>query len=220
MSFAYQTGGCMAKPIPACVGVLLLSLSGSAFAQSSTRVFISGGPMLNQDMSWGGHTITNAGLSLGGGLEISEWTEIRVAVEIPPATTLISSYNIYNGMPPVAQERVTIHTRARNRTIAVMLGRRFPVAQRLELATSVDWSSSRRADTGQRTVTSLETGARVEEPQVHDSISWPGPVFAIGGMVAVSKHLSLVPEARLIWYPLAENGNAIVRMAVESRRTF
>ena len=183
------------------VFAFLLTTAAPAAAQCEIAAFVDGGPMLNQDMSWGERHITNTGVGLGGGIRIGERTEVRVLLEIPPVTKLVDAHDVYGGSPPVVVARVTREVRARNRTVSAVVTRLFPVGRRNHITTSIGWSNSRRVD----------------DPV---SSTWGGPVFGFGGIVAVSRHFSLVPEARAIWYPAAENGSVIFRTGVGGRWMF
>lgn len=180
---------------------VLLSVGSPALAQGEARFFVDGGPIFNKDMSWGDRHISNAGVSFGGGIRIAERAEVRVLMEVPSVTTIVDAHDVYGGSPPVVVERVIDRVRARNRTASVMVARLFPLGPRHALATSIGWSSSRRVD----------------DP---GSSTWGGPVFGLGGIVALTSHFAVVPEARAIWYPAAENGSVIVRTGLGARWTF
>jgi hypothetical protein len=166
--------------------------------------FVDGGPMLNRDMTWGDRTITNAGLTFGGGVRIGARTEVRLLLEVPPVTVIQSSHDEQRGNPPnpPVLVRVTDTARIHNRTMSAMVARLFPVGRRSDVTASVGWSSSRRVD----------------DPV---SASWGGLVLGFGGIVGVTGHLAIVPEARVIWYgPFAENGSVILRTGLGARWTF
>jgi hypothetical protein len=188
----------MAKAVR--IWVVLTVLQGAAGPVMGQCAFVDGGPMLNQDMSWGDRKIRNAGVSVGGGVRIGTRTEVRVLVEVPPVTRIVASHDEYRGNPPVAV-RVTNDVRIRNRTVSAMLARLFPVGHHSDVTASVGWSSSRCVD----------------DP---GSSTWGGPVFGFGGIVVVARHFAVVPEARAIWYPAAENGSVIFRTGLGARWMF
>ena len=103
--------------------VLLLAAPLPVSAQPVSGVFIAGGPILNNDMSWGGDRVRNVGLSIGGGLTIGRRTEVGVLVEVPPATTITDTADYYGGSPPRLVQRATYEIRARNRTVAFVVTR-------------------------------------------------------------------------------------------------
>jgi hypothetical protein len=210
----------MAISLKAAVFTLLLAVPAPALAQSSLALFVDGGPVLNQDRTWGGLTVRNAGLSVGGGARIGSRTEVRILLERPPATTLSSTHQAYTGLPPVVFAHVTTRERVRNQTISVMVGRLFPIGARYTVTTSLGMSSTRRSD-GSTTITEhVNTGARTEAPTTR-APGWAGPVFGAGAIVAITKHFSVVPEARLIWDFGAEvRSSVIYRTALNARWTF
>jgi hypothetical protein len=210
----------MAVSLKTALFTLLLAVPAPALAQSTVALFIDGGPMLNKDMTWAGQQVRNAGLSVGGGAKIGSRTEVRILLERPPATTLSSTHQAFTGFPPVVFAHVTTRERVRNQTISVMVGRLFPVGARYTMTASLGMSSARRSD-GSTTITeNVNTGARTEAPSTR-APGWAGPVFGAGAIVAITKHFSVVPEARLIWDFGAETRSSrIYRTALNARWTF
>jgi hypothetical protein len=182
---------------------VLLSLGTPALAQCELKGFVDGGPMLNRDMTWGDRTISNAGVTFGGGVRIGARTEVRLLVEVPPVTVIQSSHDEQRGNPPNPPVivRVTDTARIRNRTMSAIVTRLFPAGRRSAVTASVGWSRSRR----------------VADPI---SSSWGGFVVGFGGIVGVTGHLAIVPEARVIWSgPWAESGSVILRTGLAARWT-
>src|SRR4051794_16980155 len=79
--------------------------------------------------------------------------------------------------------------------------------------------SGRNLSVPSRVVT-LATGTITEEPESSSPRAWGGPLFGIGAILHVARHVALVPEMRAIWYPAAERGNSLVRAAVSGRWIF
>ena len=200
---------------------LLLAATASTAAAQDVRLFAEGGPMRNRDVTWGAHGIANTGFSAGGGIRLGSRTEIRVLVDVPPASTIVSSADHYNGTPPALTERVVYTARVRNWTGAVLLTRLYPIGRHARLAASAGWSTSDRVDS----VTTATIDARTErilESYRDDGShrSWEGPMFAAGAIVPLSSHFALAPEVRAVVYPAAESGRAMVRTGVNARWTF
>jgi hypothetical protein len=200
---------------------LLLAVTATTATAQDVVLFVEGGPMRNRDLTWGGHDVANTGFSAGGGVRLGSRTEIRALVDVPPASTIVSSADHYSGTPPALTERVVYMSRVRNWTGAVLLTRLYLVGGHVRLAASAGWSSSDRIDS----VTTVTIDARTERTLESDRNdgshrSWEGPMFAAGAIVPLSSHFALAPEVRAVVYPAAESGRAMLRAGVNARWTF
>jgi hypothetical protein len=201
------------------VGAALM-LSSPAPAQT-IRPFVEAGPLAGHDRTWG-QSIAAGGVLVGGGVRVGPHVEFRVAMDLTPATDVaIGPTSYYGGTPPAETARVTYLVRARDRSISAAFGWAVRVSQRLAVVPAIGWAGIHRSDSVTATTVVLATGERSERvgSNCHDSCS-SAPLFGMDAVIGLTRHVSVVPDIKAIWYAPVDNGGVIVRGGLAVRWTF
>ena len=202
------------------LGLSLVSGVAPAAAQTFTVTpFVEAGPVLTHDGTWGSPAIVAASAAGGGGVRIGPHAEVRVTVDLTPATDVVTApASYYEGNPPVETSRVTYLIRARDRSVSVMFGWPLRAGSRLDITPSIGLARIHRVDSVTAATVMLSTGERVER-EVPESgrHCCDAPAFGLAAVARLTAHLSLVPEIRAIWYSPADNAGVILRSGMGVR---
>jgi hypothetical protein len=186
------------------LGALLMLFAASpAFAQppqapvAGPRVFVSGGLLADQDGTWGTPAAT-VGFSAAAGIDINHRTDVRLLVDVPKTVTVVC------GRGCVEEHR--------SRSWSLLLGVHGALSDRVRAGIAVGFATTEHYSAFPTSPPPYASGA---------TCTWLGFTTGVEVPVTLTSHLSVVPEAHTVWFPLADYGRTtIARPGVSLRWRF
>lgn len=163
-------------------------------------------------------------MGVGGSaaLDITRSVGLVVDVDEPRGRTRTETHETVDRIK--GRERITLTRIDRSPSVNLMVAFRGRAGRRVSVATlcGVSWTGERSAF-GTRTESLGPDGqvtGVVDQPPAWDRYLWLGLAGGIEVPIRITGRLSIVPDLRGIWFPLAENGNSIGRLGVSARWRF
>ena len=195
------------------------SLSRSAVraaAQDGGAPWVAGRIIWDNDQSWNVHV--PAGVAVGGavGFNLSPRLGIEVAGDWPVSRTTISV--VTSRDPVFGLERITSRVTYQSPSVSGALLMHLYSGHRVGVAALAGLAAVSHRSTYD---TLVERAGGNVEPVARGDYLWLGPVAGVRTSIALGPRVAIVPEIRVVWFPVADSGSstAIIRPAVGLRWT-
>ena len=153
---------------------------------SSTGLFVGGGAFADLDHTWGTDA-TSAGFNASAGLDVDRHLGVRVGIEVPRTVVV-----------PCGTRCVERH---RSLSWSALIDLHGQVSGRVRVGVLAGITSASHFSVFALSTDSFGTG---------DTFPWWGAAVGVEFPVALTRHLSIAPEARLEWFPLADYGRTTI----------
>jgi hypothetical protein len=198
----------MAQTISSVLVILLCS--SSAFSQpqqeGGPRFFVGGGAIVDNDYTWASPAIGSVGFTASAGVDVSRHLGVRLGVDVPQTITTRSESS-------TATLHVTSIQRRRSLSWSGLIDMHGRLSDRVRLGFVTGITAARRPDEFDTSIDELGPGGvvlRHRESSTPYTFTWWGATAGVELPLALSDRMSIVPEARAIWFPLAEYGRTTI----------
>jgi hypothetical protein len=196
--------------------VAFLGLPIRAVAQDGGAPWVAGRMIWDNDQSW--NVNVPMGPAVGGavGFDFSHRLGIEVAGDWPVSRTTTS---VATSRDPVfGLERITSHVTYQSPSVSGALLIHLFSGHRIGVAALAGLAFVSHRSTYDTLVERV--GGNVE-PIVGGTYPWMGPVVGVQASISLGHRVAIVPEIRVVWFPMADSGSstAIIRPAVGLRWT-
>ena len=204
----------------AMMTMLVSALAAPAMAQGTGFVSLRG--FLDADGTHVTGLPAAAGIGVSAGIDVSKHVSLVIELDEPMNHSQTTTGQTLD--PVKGTQRFTVTRIARTPSFNVLVAVRGLSDRRVGFAVSggVGWSDHH--DSTGSTIETLGPGGTVTGtatyPQTGSGYTWLGLAGGVEIPIRVTRHLSIAPELRGVWFPASESGRTIVRSGAAVRWTF